>query len=197
MRDEGFASWVFRQMNMGCWGEDVGVIRCSGVYGRGLGRRVYSSGFLARMFCKLLAVRSLFFWQWEHPPLAVGTYNANGNFLLAVGSPFFWQWEHPPLAVGTYNANGNFLLAVGMPCAFYSQHIGPFKVIERIGPVAYKLELPNKLYGIHDTFHVSNIKRCFMNDDVVISLDEVQLDDKLHFVEKPVEIMDREVKRLK
>nr|GEZ70658.1 putative reverse transcriptase domain-containing protein [Tanacetum cinerariifolium] len=80
-----------------------------------------------------------------------------------------------------------------------------FKVIARIGPVAYKLELPDKLRGIHDTFHVSslkrffmntfhvsNLKRFFMNDDVVIPLDEVQLDDKLHFIEKPVEIMDRE-----
>nr|GFA07176.1 putative reverse transcriptase domain-containing protein [Tanacetum cinerariifolium] len=61
----------------------------------------------------------------------------------------------------------------------------------------YKLELPDKLYGIHDTLNVSNLKRCFVNDDVVIPLDEVQLDDKLHFVEEPIEIMDREVKRLK
>nr|GFA74994.1 putative reverse transcriptase domain-containing protein [Tanacetum cinerariifolium] len=77
------------------------------------------------------------------------------------------------------------------------RYIRLFKVIERIGPVSYKLELPDKLRGIHNTFHVSNIKRCFVNDDVVISLDEVQLDDKLHFVEELVEIKDREVKRLK
>nr|GEZ02875.1 putative reverse transcriptase domain-containing protein [Tanacetum cinerariifolium] len=54
----------------------------------------------------------------------------------------------------------------------------------------------DKLRGIHDTFHVSNLKRCFMNDDVVLPLDEVQLEDKLHFVEEPVEIMDREEGKL-
>nr|GEV47807.1 reverse transcriptase domain-containing protein [Tanacetum cinerariifolium] len=75
--------------------------------------------------------------------------------------------------------------------------IGPFKVIERIRPVAYKLELLDKLRGIYDTFHVFNLKRCFVNDDVVILLDEVQLDEKLHFTKEPVEIIDREVKRLK
>nr|GEX95171.1 putative reverse transcriptase domain-containing protein [Tanacetum cinerariifolium] len=75
--------------------------------------------------------------------------------------------------------------------------VGPFKVIEIIRPVAYKSGFLDKLHGIHDTFHVANHKRCFVNDDVVIPLDEVQLDDKLHFVEEPVEIMDIEVKRFK
>ncbi|GKD45051.1 hypothetical protein Tco_1269696 [Tanacetum coccineum] len=66
------------------------------------------------------------------------------------------------------------------------------------GPLIWlTLLIIEKLRGIHNTFHVSNLKKCFVNDDVVIPLDEVQLDNKLHFVEEPVEIMDREVKRLK
>ncbi|GKA15253.1 putative reverse transcriptase domain-containing protein [Tanacetum coccineum] len=77
------------------------------------------------------------------------------------------------------------------------RYIGPFKIIERIGPVAYKLELPDKLRGIHITFHVSNLKKCMADENLVIPLEEIQLDDKLHFIEELVEIMDREVKQLK
>nr|GEZ30049.1 putative reverse transcriptase domain-containing protein [Tanacetum cinerariifolium] len=77
------------------------------------------------------------------------------------------------------------------------QYIRPFEIIERIGPVAYKLELPKKLCRIHNTFHVSNLKKCLADKNLVIPLEGVQLDDKLHFIEEPVEIMDREVKQLK
>nr|GEW69523.1 putative reverse transcriptase domain-containing protein [Tanacetum cinerariifolium] len=77
------------------------------------------------------------------------------------------------------------------------RYIGPFEIIKRIGPVAYKLELPEKLHGIHNTFHVSNLKKCLANRNLVITLEEVQLDDKLYFIKEPVEIMDREVKQLK
>ncbi|GKB02840.1 putative reverse transcriptase domain-containing protein [Tanacetum coccineum] len=76
-------------------------------------------------------------------------------------------------------------------------YVGPFKIIERISLVAYRLELPEKLHGIHNTFHVSNLKKCLAEENLVIPLEEIQLDDKLHFIEEPVEIMDREVKQLK
>ncbi|GJR44039.1 putative reverse transcriptase domain-containing protein [Tanacetum coccineum] len=77
------------------------------------------------------------------------------------------------------------------------RYTGPFKILERIGPVAYKLELPEELNSVHSTFHVSNLKKCLSDESLVIPMKELQLDDKLNFVEEPVEIMDREVKQLK
>ncbi|GJS51521.1 putative reverse transcriptase domain-containing protein [Tanacetum coccineum] len=75
-------------------------------------------------------------------------------------------------------------------------YIGPFKILARVGPVAYTLELPEELKGIHSTFHVLNLKKCLVDGDIVIPMDEIQLDDKLHMIEDPVEVVDREVKRL-
>nr|GEV33958.1 putative reverse transcriptase domain-containing protein [Tanacetum cinerariifolium] len=71
------------------------------------------------------------------------------------------------------------------------------KILSRIGPVAYKLDLPQELHGIHNTFHVSNLKKCLADEELVILLDEVKIADKLHFIEEPVEIIDQEVKQLK
>ncbi|GKA57039.1 putative reverse transcriptase domain-containing protein [Tanacetum coccineum] len=71
------------------------------------------------------------------------------------------------------------------------------KVLEKVGSVACKLELPQELSRVHNTFHVSNLKKCYSDDPLVVPLDGLHLDDKLHFVEKPIEIMDREVKRLR
>nr|GEV94921.1 reverse transcriptase domain-containing protein [Tanacetum cinerariifolium] len=83
-------------------------------------------------------------------------------------------------------------------CMKLSLHyIGPFKILARVGPVAYTLELPEELKAIHSTFHVSNLKECLAEDDVVVLINEIQLDDKFHMIEGPVEVMDREVKRLK
>nr|GEV40618.1 putative reverse transcriptase domain-containing protein [Tanacetum cinerariifolium] len=75
--------------------------------------------------------------------------------------------------------------------------IGPFKILERIGPIAYKLELLKELQGIHNTFHVLNLKKCLSDESLSILLDEVQLNDKLYFIEELTKIMDREVKKLK
>ncbi|GJY15150.1 putative reverse transcriptase domain-containing protein [Tanacetum coccineum] len=77
------------------------------------------------------------------------------------------------------------------------QYIGPFKILEQIGPVASKLELPEELSNVHNTFYVSNLKKCLSNESLVILMKEIRVDDKLNFVEEPVKIMDREVKQLK
>nr|GFD52930.1 putative reverse transcriptase domain-containing protein [Tanacetum cinerariifolium] len=77
------------------------------------------------------------------------------------------------------------------------RHVGPFKVLERIGDVAYKLDLPEELRRVHNAFHVSNLKKFHADEPLAVSLDGLQFDDKLYFVEEPVEIIDREVKRLK
>ncbi|GJY56245.1 hypothetical protein Tco_0455360 [Tanacetum coccineum] len=76
-------------------------------------------------------------------------------------------------------------------------YVGPFKVLEKVGEVAYKLELPEELSRVHNTFHVSNLKKCHADEPLAVPLDGLHLDDKLHFVEEPLEIVDREVKRLK
>ncbi|GJV25822.1 putative ribonuclease H-like domain-containing protein [Tanacetum coccineum] len=75
-------------------------------------------------------------------------------------------------------------------------YIGPFKIIAKVGTVAYHLELPERLSRVHSTFHVSKLKKCMADKLLAIPLDEIQVDDKLHFIKEPVEIMDREVKHL-
>ncbi|GKF15323.1 hypothetical protein Tco_0056785, partial [Tanacetum coccineum] len=77
------------------------------------------------------------------------------------------------------------------------QYIGPFKILKRVGPVAYKLKLPEELSNVYSTFHVSNPKKCLSDESLTIPMKELRLDDKLNFVEEPIEIMDREVKQLR
>nr|GEW48444.1 putative reverse transcriptase domain-containing protein [Tanacetum cinerariifolium] len=71
------------------------------------------------------------------------------------------------------------------------------KVLSKVRDVAYRLDLPQQLSRVHNTFHVSNLKKCLSDESLVIPLDELRIDDKLHFVKEPVEIMDREIKQLK
>ncbi|GKF03843.1 hypothetical protein Tco_0034511, partial [Tanacetum coccineum] len=77
------------------------------------------------------------------------------------------------------------------------RYIGPFKILKRVGLVAYTLELFEELSNVHSTFHVSNLKKCLSDESLVIQMKELWLDDKLNLVEEPIEIMDREVKQLR
>ncbi|GJW20790.1 retrovirus-related pol polyprotein from transposon TNT 1-94 [Tanacetum coccineum] len=77
------------------------------------------------------------------------------------------------------------------------RYVGPFEILERIGPVAYRLRLPEELSGVHDTFHVSTLKKCLADASLHVPLNEIKVDKTLRFIEEPVEILDREIKSLK
>ncbi|GKB57581.1 putative reverse transcriptase domain-containing protein [Tanacetum coccineum] len=77
------------------------------------------------------------------------------------------------------------------------RYVRPLETIERIGPIAYRLRLPQELSILHNTFHVSNLKKCLADANLHVPLEEIRVEKNLCYVEEPVEIMDREVKRLK
>nr|GEW25700.1 auxilin-like protein [Tanacetum cinerariifolium] len=77
------------------------------------------------------------------------------------------------------------------------RYIGPFKILAKVGAIAYRLELPERLIRVYSTFHVSNPKKCLSDKPLAIPLNEIQIDDKLNFIEEPIEIIDLEVKHLK
>ncbi|GJR28838.1 hypothetical protein Tco_1105070 [Tanacetum coccineum] len=72
--------------------------------------------------------------------------------------------------------------------------VGDRVMLKKVGAIAYKLELPQELSRVHNTFHVSNLKMCYVDEPLAVLLDGLHFDDKLHFVEEQVEIMDQEVK---
>ncbi|GKB29161.1 putative reverse transcriptase domain-containing protein [Tanacetum coccineum] len=77
------------------------------------------------------------------------------------------------------------------------RYMGPFEIVERVGPVAYRLKLPQELSCVYDTFHVSNLKKCLAELDIQMPLDEIEIDENLRFVEEPIEIVERDMKKLK
>ncbi|KAD4981706.1 hypothetical protein E3N88_18377 [Mikania micrantha] len=95
----------------------------------------------------------------------------------------FWPWKG--------------VIRFGKRDKLNTRYIGPFEILKQIGPVAYQLNLPAELDGVHNVFHVSNLKKCLSDETLVIPQDEIQVDEQLRFVEELLEIMDREVKQLK
>ncbi|KAI3742316.1 hypothetical protein L1987_59996 [Smallanthus sonchifolius] len=77
------------------------------------------------------------------------------------------------------------------------RYVGPFEILARVGPVAYKLKLPQELSNVHDTFHVSNLKKCLSDETLIIPPNEIHINDKLHFIKEPIEILDWKVQKLR
>ncbi|GJU33749.1 putative reverse transcriptase domain-containing protein [Tanacetum coccineum] len=92
---------------------------------------------------------------------------------------------------------GEGMVRFGKKGKLAPRFVGPFEIIEKVGLIAYKLRLLEELNGVHDTFYVSNLKKCLADPTLQVPLDEIQVDAKLNFVAEPVEILEREFKKLK
>nr|GFA20810.1 hypothetical protein [Tanacetum cinerariifolium] len=116
-------------------------------------------------------------------------------------SPVLWaeigesSLIRPELVQETTDKKG--VIRFGKKGKLAPRYVGPFEIVERIGPVAYRLRLPKELSEVHNKFHVSNLKKCLVDANLHVPLDEIKIKKTLHFVEEPIEIMDREVKTLK
>ncbi|GJU54810.1 putative reverse transcriptase domain-containing protein [Tanacetum coccineum] len=125
------------------------------------------------------------------------TIQALKDMLRACVIDFGKGWErHLPLVEFSYNNSYHASIKASPFKALYGQKCRS-PILKRVDPVAYKLELPKELSNVNSTFHVSNLKKCISDKSLVIPMKELRLDDKLNFVEEPIEIIDREVKQLR
>ncbi|GJU99577.1 putative reverse transcriptase domain-containing protein [Tanacetum coccineum] len=113
--------------------------------------------------------------------------------IAGVTSNCFWVGDKVMLKVSPWKGVVRF----GKRGKLNPRYVGHFKVLEKVGEVAYKLELPKELSRVHNTFHVSNLKKFYADEPLAVPLDGLHFDDKLQFVKEPIEITDREVKWLK
>ncbi|GJZ02453.1 putative reverse transcriptase domain-containing protein [Tanacetum coccineum] len=135
--------------------------------------------------------------SWDtHLPLVEFSYNNNYHLSIKCASfealygrkcrsPFMWAEV------------GERVVRFGRKGKLAPRYVEPFEIVERVDPVAYRMRLPQELNGIHDTFLVSNLKKCLTNASLQVPLEEIEISDKLKFIEEPVKIVDREVKKLK
>ncbi|KAL4028671.1 hypothetical protein IC575_011879 [Cucumis melo] len=75
--------------------------------------------------------------------------------------------------------------------------VGPFEILERVGPVAYRLALPPSLSAVHDVFHVSMLRRYVADPTHIVDFEPLQVSENLSYEEQPVEILAREIKKLR
>ncbi|GJY63631.1 putative reverse transcriptase domain-containing protein [Tanacetum coccineum] len=168
---------------------------------------------LARMYLKEKSLGTNLDMSTAYHPQTDGqskrTIQTLEDMLRACVIDFGKGWvNHFPLVEFSYNNSYHASIKAAMFEALYGRkchspgklnprYVGPFKVLEKVGAVSYKLELSQELSRVHNTFHVSNLKKCYADKPLAVPLDGLHIDDKLYFVEEPVEIMDCEVKRLK
>ncbi|GKC09104.1 putative reverse transcriptase domain-containing protein [Tanacetum coccineum] len=138
----------------------------------------------------------------NHLPLVEFSYN-NSYHASINAAPFealYGQKFCSPVCwaeVGEVQLTGLEIVQETIKKILNPRYVRPFKVLEKVRSIAYKLELPQELSRVHNTFHVSNLKKCYADEPLAVPLDGLHINDKLYFVEEPVEIMDREVKQLK
>nr|GEW50944.1 reverse transcriptase domain-containing protein [Tanacetum cinerariifolium] len=108
-----------------------------------------------------------------------------------------WKWDNITMDFVTkLPKSSQGVVRFGKRRKLNPRYVGPFKVLERVRDVAYKLDLPEELSRVHNAFHMSNLKKCHADEPLAVPLDRFHFDDKLYFVEEPVEIVDLEVKQL-
>ncbi|GJW39305.1 putative reverse transcriptase domain-containing protein [Tanacetum coccineum] len=113
-------------------------------------------------------------------------------------SELLLKWEHLLIDLNFQSMSPwKGVVRFGKKGKLAPRFVGPFEIIEKVGPVAYRLDLPEELNGVHDTFHVSNLKKCLADPTLQVPLDEIRVDAKLNFIEDPVKILEREFKKLK
>ncbi|GJW27937.1 putative reverse transcriptase domain-containing protein [Tanacetum coccineum] len=118
------------------------------------------------------------------------------DMLRACVIDFRKRWhKHLPLVECSYNNSYHASIKAAPFEALYGRKCRS-PILKRVGLVAYTLELPEELRNVHSTFHVSGLKKCLSDESLIIPMKELRLDDKLNFVEEPIEIMDQEVKQL-